>query len=144
MNYVVYLDHKAKELEHLKSGEKTMIIRGAMGRRTPYGEVSVGDIFYVIENKGDGLIKGAAEVEEVFNSEKLTKEESAELIQKYQDKLMLDTGLLKRLSGKRYIELFTISNFEELEPFAFDRTKYPKMDDWLLVEDMDTIRAQKT
>ncbi len=143
MDHIVYIDHKAKELEHLKSGDKTMIIRGAMGRRTPYGEVSVGDILYFIENKGDRLIKGAAEVEEVFNSGKLTKEESAELIEKYQNKLMLDTGLLKRFSGKRYINLFTITNFEELEPFAFDRTKYPKMDDWLLVEDIDTIRAQK-
>ncbi|AKA34282.1 hypothetical protein [Flagellimonas lutaonensis] len=144
MNHIVYLDHKANELENLKSGEKTMIIRGAMGRRTPYGEVSVGDILYFIENKGDGLIKGAAEVKEVFNSGKLTKEESAELIEKHQDKLMLDTGLLKRFSGKRYIELFTITNFEVLEPFAFDRSKYPKMDDWLLVEDMETIKAQKT
>lgn len=55
MNHIVYLNYKAKELENLKSGEKSMIIRGAMGRRIPYGEVSVGDILYFIENKGDGL-----------------------------------------------------------------------------------------
>lgn len=33
MDNVVYLDFKAKELENLKSGQKTMIIRGAMGRK---------------------------------------------------------------------------------------------------------------
>lgn len=54
---------------------------------------------------------------------------------------MLNKGLLNRFSGKRYIELFTITNFEVLEPFAFDRSKYPKMDDWLLVEDMEMVRA---
>lgn len=135
MKHIVYLNHKAKELENLKSGNKTMIIRGAMGRRIPYGKVSVGDMLYFIENNGDGLIKAAAEVLDVFNSEKLTKEESAKLVEKHQDKLMLNSVLIKRLSGKRYIELFTISNFKELEPFTFNRSKYPKMDDWIILED---------
>ena len=142
MNHIVYLDHKAKELENLKSGQKTMVIRGAMGRRTPYGQVSVGDVLYFIENKGDGLIKAAAEVEEVLNSEKLTKEESIALVEKHQDKVLADKDLIKRFAGKRYIQLFTIGHFEELVPLAFDRSKHPKMDDWLLVEDMDTIRTE--
>ena len=141
MNHIVYLDHKAKEFENLKSGEKTMVIRGAMGRRTPYGEVSVGDVLYFIENMGDGLIKANAEVKEVLNSDKLTKEESVELVEKYQTKLMLDKGLLTRFSGKRYIELFTVSNFEIMEPFVFDRSKFPTMDDWLVVEDIEKVRA---
>lgn len=136
MKHIVYLDHKAREFENLKSGKKTMIIRGAMGRRIPYKKVSVGDSLYFIENNGDSLIRAAAEVVDVFNSEKLTKEESSELVQKHQDKLMLDSGLLKRFSGKRYIELFTITNFKELEPFTFNRSKYPKMDDWIILEDI--------
>ncbi len=32
MDYVVYLDAKAGELDNLLSGKKTMIIRGAAGR----------------------------------------------------------------------------------------------------------------
>ena len=135
MKHIVYLNHKAKELENLKSGKKTMIIRGAMGRRIPYGKVSVGDTLYFIENNGDGLIRAAAEVLDVFNSEKLTKEESARLLEKHQDKLMLNGGLLKRFSGKHYIELFTITNFKELEPFTFNRSRYSKMDDWIILED---------
>jgi hypothetical protein len=110
-----------------------------MGRGTPYGKVSVGDILYFIENIGDGLIKAAAGVDEVFNSKKLTKEESDELVENHQDQLMLDTGLAKRLSGKRYIELFTITNVEGLVPFTVDHSKYPKTEDWLLVEDMETV-----
>ena len=35
MDHVVYLDHKAKELDLLEKGVKTMIIRGAMGRKIP-------------------------------------------------------------------------------------------------------------
>ena len=59
-----------------------MIIRGAMDKQTPYGEVSVGDIFYFIENNGDGLIRAAAEVDNVFTSGQLTEEESIVLPKK--------------------------------------------------------------
>lgn len=57
MDSVVYLDHKAKELENIRAGNKNMIIRGAMGRKLPYDRVHEGDILYFIENNGDGFDK---------------------------------------------------------------------------------------
>ena len=50
MDNVVYLDHQARELDNLRSGTKTMIIRAK------------------------------ARVKDVFNSEQLTKTESEELV----------------------------------------------------------------
>lgn len=47
MDHVVYLDARAKELEKLLDGRKTMIIRGAAGRKLPYGKVNKG-IFYTL------------------------------------------------------------------------------------------------
>ena len=52
MDHVVYLDTKAKELDKIGSGDKTMIIRGATGRKMPYGRVNAGDVLYLIENDG--------------------------------------------------------------------------------------------
>ena len=140
MENVVYLDSKAKELDNLKNGNKTMIIRGAMGRKLPYGKVNTGDILYFIENKGDGLIKAKAVVSEVYNSDKMTKEESLELIEKHQDKLLLDKGLMKRFGGKRYLVLITVEDFKEIEPFKIDRSEYGNMDDWLPVGDINKVR----
>mgnify|MGYP006306315703 CR=1 FL=1 len=111
MDHVVYLDAKARELDNIKNGSKTMIIRGAMGRKLPYGRVNEGDTLYFIENKGDGLIKGRARVDEAFHSEKMDKEESLQLVEENQDKLRLDKGLLKRFGGKRYIVLIRIAVF---------------------------------
>ena len=65
MDHIVYLNSKAKEFDSLCSGKKSMIIRGAMGRKLPYGRVNKSDVLYFIENNGDGLIKGKAVVEEV-------------------------------------------------------------------------------
>ncbi|MCG6189342.1 hypothetical protein [Maribellus maritimus] len=137
MDHVVYLDYKAKELQNIKSGQKTMIIRGAMGRKLPYGRVNKSDVLYFVENKGDGLVKAKAIVEEVFNSEKLTKEESVEIVEQNQDKLLLNAGLTKRFSGKRYLVLITIQEFQALKPFKIDRSDYGNMDDWLPVGDIE-------
>ncbi len=140
MDNVVYLDYKAKELENLINGKKTMIIKGAMGRKLPYGRVNISDILYFIENNGDGLVKGKAIVDNVFNSEKLTKEQSIEIVEKHQNKLLLNKSLEKRFSGKRYLVLITIRDFEEIEAFKIDRTEYGNMDDWLAVENIEKVK----
>ena len=47
MDHVVYLDAKAKEFEKLIEGTKSMIIRGAAGRKMPYDRVFKGDWLFV-------------------------------------------------------------------------------------------------
>ena len=89
MDHVVYLDASAKEFELLLTGQKTMIIRGATGRKMPYGRVNQGDILYFINNDSEGLILAKAKVESVFNSDKMTEEESAMLVENHQGKLRL-------------------------------------------------------
>lgn len=143
MDNVVYLDYKAKEFENLRNGKKTMIIRGAMGRKIPHGRVYKSDVLYFIENKGDGFVKGKAIVDNVLNSDILTKEESINLVEQNQDKLQLDSGLKKRFAGKRYLVLISINDFEEIEPFKIDKSAYGNMDDWLPVENIDKVKMIK-
>ena len=139
MDHVVYLDHKAKELENLQQGTKTMIIRGAMGRKMPYGRVNENDVLYFIENKGDGLLKAKARVSDVFLSDKLSKEESIELVEKNQDKLLLDKKMLSRYGGKRYLVLIIIKDFENIGPHKIDLSNYKNMDDWLPLENIEEV-----
>jgi hypothetical protein len=47
MDHVVYVNAKTKELEKLLEGKKTMIIRGAAGRKLPHGRVSKGVLIWV-------------------------------------------------------------------------------------------------
>lgn len=140
MDHVVYLDAKAEELQKILDGSKTMIIRGATGRKMPYGRVDEGDILYFIENKGDGLIKAKAEVKSVFNSEKLTEDESKNLVEENQPKLNLTKLQIKRWAGKRYLVLIEIANISIVSPFTIDKSNYGNMDDWLPVEKIDDVR----
>lgn len=140
MDHVVYLDSKAAELEKLISGEKTMIIRGAAGRKLPYGRVNQGDKLYFIINNGEGLVKAKATVSSVLNSEKLTKEDSISLIKENQNKLNLTEKQLSRWGGKRYLVLIEIEGFAVITPFEIDRSNYGNMDDWLPIEDINSVK----
>ncbi|MBD81004.1 MAG: hypothetical protein CL840_18950 [Crocinitomicaceae bacterium] len=140
MDHVVYLDAKAKELDNLLSGEKNMVIRGAMGRKMPYGRVNSEDTLYFIENKGDGLVKAKAGIRELIQSDKLTKEESVMLVENNQVALKLNPAMFKRFAGKRYLILITVEDVEPLDPFKIDRSEYGNMDDWLPVGDINHVR----
>ncbi len=141
MDHIVYLDAKAKELEQLVNGSKTMLIRGAMGRKLPYGRVNVSDVLYFAENNGDGLIKGKAVVKSLFFSEKMTHEESEKIVTENQQKLQLNSSLAKRFAGKRFLTLIEVENVEKFSPFQFDRSGFGNMDDWLPVGDIEKVKS---
>ena len=140
MDHVVYLDRKANELEKIMSGNKSMIIRGAAGRKMPYGRVNIGDILYLLENDGTREIKAKAEVNFVFNSEKMDSEESTALVDEHQDRLLLTPAQIKRWAGKRYLVLIGLSNPERLKAFSIDMSEYGNMDDWLPVRDIQPLK----
>lgn len=140
MDHIVYLDTKAKEMENLISGKKTMIVRGATGRKLPYNRVSIGDVLYFINNNAEGKVKAKADVTSVFNSDKMTKDESIALVEKQQTKLQLSDAQLKRWAGKRYIVLIEIDKIKEIKSFPIDKRNYKNMDDWLLVDDINKVK----
>jgi hypothetical protein len=140
MDHVVYLDAKAKEMEVLLSGKKTMIIRGATGRKMPYGRVNSDDMLYFINNNAEGVVKAKAKVNRVINSEKMSKEESVSLVEEYQDQLQLTANQFKRWAGKRYLVLIEVEKVQQLKPFPIDKSEYGNMDDWLPVEDIEGVK----
>jgi len=139
MDHVVYLDAQARELENLLSGSKTMIIRGATGRKLPHGRVDAGDTLYFINNNAEGKVRAKAKVKSAFHSEKMTEDESRALVKKNQPKLSLTEKQIKRWAGKRYIVLIEVADVKEIPPFAIDKSKYSNMDDWLPVETIESV-----
>lgn len=143
MDHVVYTDAKAKELAEILNGNKTMIIRGAAGRKMPYGRVSQEDMLYLIENDSSGLVRARAKVVSVFNSEKMSQAESISLVEQNQDKLQLTASQTKRWAGKRYLVLIEIDEVEALDGFRIDRRDFGNMDDWLPVENIERVKIDR-
>lgn len=142
MDHVVYLDAQAEELENLLAGRKTMIIRGATGRKLPHGRVDAGDMLYFINNNAEGAVRAKAKVKNAFHSEKMTEDESRALVKKNQPKLSLTEKQMKRWAGKRYIVLIEVADVKEIPPFAIDKSAYGNMDDWLPVGEIESVIAK--
>jgi hypothetical protein len=143
MDHVVFLDTKAREMENLVKGNKSMIIRGAAGRKLPHGRVNEGDVLYFVNNNGESEVKARGVVASVLNSEKLTVEESFETIIRNQDKLQLPDKQFERLAGKRYLVLIGLDEIEEVRPFRIDKTSFTGMDDWITVGKIGTIAIRQ-
>lgn len=137
MEHLVYCDSKAKVLEKILNGTKTMIIRGAAGRKLPHGRVFEGETLYFLENNGNGLIKAKATVKSVFNSEKMTEDESKALVAQNQGSLNLTDAQILRWAGKKVLCLIEIKDTQPIEPLVLNHQS--NMDDWITVEDISSI-----
>lgn len=137
--HLVYLNHQAKELEKLINNEKTMIIRGAAGKKVPLGgRARVNDIVYFVETGGDQIVSHRGIISAVIETEKMTPVESVAFVDNYQKELNLSKEQYKRWAGKKFLAVFEINCLEAIEPFKYRRDK--NMDDWIITEDINAIK----
>ena len=142
MDHVVYVDAKENEMERLLSGEKTMILRGAAGRKLPYDRIHEGETLYLINNNAEGCVKAIANVKRVIQSGKMTREESFQMLDDFQSGLQLSPAQQKRWGGKRFIVIMELDQVQEIEPIPIDKSDYGNMDDWLPVGSIDSVRSK--
>ncbi len=140
MIHVVYTDNAGKsgerELDKILARSKTMVVRGAAGRKIPHSRVHEGEFLYFME-KGSMKISASAKVISVQNLVKLSDEESTQVLEKHQGKLELTEKqkvrwLKKCLCLVEFAEVKTIA-----PPLEFDHQT--NMDDWLIVEKIEDV-----
>lgn len=135
MIHLVYCDDKSKELDKIITGSKTMVIRGAAGRKLPHSRVFKDEILYFME-KGTKKITATAIVTNVENYIKLDDSEINNIIEKNQDKLKL-TDIQKDRWHKKCLCLVEFSNVKEIKPLDFDHQN--NMDDWLILDKIGDV-----
>lgn len=135
MVHLVYCDNVSKELEKILNGNKTMVIRGASGRKIPHSRVFKDEVLYFME-KGTKKISAKAIVTNVLNYIKLSDEEIANIIESNKEKLAL-TDKQKERWHKKCLCLVEFSNVEVIEPLDFDHQS--NMDDWLILDKIEDV-----
>ena len=140
MVHIVYCYNKGKKgervLDRILSGEKTMVVRGAAGRKIPHSRVFAGETLYFME-KGSLAISAAATVTAVENYVKLTEDEINRVFSDNADALCLTPKQVDRWH-KKCICLVAFSDVKPIAPpLAFD--KQTNMDDWLIAEQVEDV-----
>lgn len=123
MVHLVYCDNTGKsgerELDKMMCGTKTMIVRGAAGRKIPHSRVFEGETLYFIE-KGTAEISALATVKSVQNYVKLSDSEIVKILE--------DNQIKHNLSDKQKVrwhkKCLCLVEFRDIKaidpPLAFD------------------------
>lgn len=139
MVHLIYCDNVGKKgervLDKILEGTKTMVVRGAAGRKIPHSRVFVGERLYFME-KGSALITATAIVKNVQNYIKLTDEEITKILEENQGMLNLSEKQKVRWH-KKCLCLVEFENVEKIEPLDFDHQG--NMDDWLIIEKIEDV-----
>jgi len=135
MVHLAYCDDKEKVLEKILNGTKTMLVRGAAGRKIPHSRVFEGESVYLMK-KGSGKISAKAKVKSVQNYEKLSEEEIRNVLEQNQNKLNLSEKQKDRWH-KKCLCLVEIKDIEKIEPLEFHHQS--NMDDWLIIEKIEDV-----
>lgn len=140
MVHLIYCDNTGKKgervLNKILSGQKTMVVRGAAGRKIPHSRVFAGESLYFME-KGTAQITAGAVVKTVQNHVKLTGAEIETLLMENQSKLCL-TDKQKERWHKKCLCLVAFENVRAIEPpLLFNHQG--NMDDWLILEKIEDV-----
>lgn len=133
MVHVVYCDDKENVLEKILDGTKTMVVRGAAGRKIPHSRVFEGEALYFMK-KGTAKISAKATVESVQNLVKLTDDKIDHALAK--PRLALSEKQKTRWH-KKCLCLVGFKDVQPIEPLDFDHQG--NMDDWLIIEKVEDV-----
>lgn len=137
------MDHICKinkdENEKLRSGTKTMIIRGGAIRKIPYKKVFIGDIVYFTHNGHRGRIYLKASVLNVINESKLTNKKATSLVDANQLKLQLNVHQYKKWTHKKNIVLIEFDAITIIEPIIIDKPWLRSMKKWIPVGNIESV-----
>jgi len=136
MVHLVYCDDKAKVLDKILDGSKTMIVRGAAGRKIPHSRVNEGEVLYFMQ-KGSKKISAKATVTHVENYIKLTDEEITGTLERNQARLNL-TDNQKVRWHKKCLILVEFAGVQKLDQ-TLDFDHQNTMDDWLIIEKIEDV-----
>lgn len=139
MVHLVYCDNVGKKgekvLDKIVEGTKTMVARGAAGRKIPHSRVFEGEALYFME-KGSGQITAKATVTSVQNYIKLEENEIDKVLSDNQCKLNLSEKQKERWH-KKCLCLIEFRGVKTITPLEFDHQE--NMDDWLIIDKIEDV-----
>jgi hypothetical protein len=143
MDHIIYPYCHESELENLSSGKSPMIIRGTQTTSLPYGAVKEGDTLYFIGNEYHNEVRSCGRVSCVIYSEKLSEEESVEMVITYQDRLQLPDDQFYKVAGSKYLTIIGVEKYHDIIPFRIEDKCLDDKRPWISVDDITNFITGK-
>ncbi len=139
MNYLVFLDPQAGELEKILSGVKSMILKECDPARADGRPVSPGDYLYFLRNKEECNLRVKATVVRVLDFTNHPKDELSHNLKEMQPRLQLTEGQYNYWSPKQQILVVEFASAQKIDLVRVDLNKNADQSDWIAFEDFNQI-----
>ena len=132
--------------QKILSGEKTIESRWYKNQYKPWDEIQPGDDIY-FKDSGEP-VKIKAVVEKALQFENLNPDIVRKILKKYgkSDGLGIDTDDFEKyfemFKNKKCCLIIFLKNVRKIKPFDIDKSSFGAMAAWLIVDDINKIKAK--
>ena len=139
MNYLVFLDPQAGELEKILSGTKSMVLREYSSTNVSNPAVSLGDTLYFLRRGGDCDLRVKATVSSARSFTSQIEDDLAQILKELQPRLQLTEEQYDYWSVKKQAQLIEFEGAHKINPIHISAFNTPGESEWMAFEDFDLI-----
>jgi hypothetical protein len=144
MNYLVFLDAKAGELEKILSGVKTMLVKEFDPAHTPSHPLNPGDSLYFLRNKDECALRVKATVVRVLFLTNSLDEDLSHALKEMQTKLQFTEDQFNHWSAKKQVALVEFEDAQKIPEIRIAPDKIKDRTEWIAFEDVSFITQVET
>ena len=139
MNYLVFLDPYAGELEKILSGVKSVILREFNPARPSTQSVRPGDSLYFLRNNGDYTLRVRASVVRVLPVVNALDEDLSRLLKEMQPRLQLIEEQYNYWSAKTQVLLIEFEFAQKIDGIQLAADKIEDRSGWIAFDEFSKI-----
>jgi hypothetical protein len=139
MNYLVFLNPQAGELEKILSGVKSMILKEFHPARTADLSICVGDSLYFLKDYGEPNLRVKANVVRVLAINNNHDNDLARTLKELQPKLQLTEAQYNDWSVKKQVLMVEFESARKIDMIQVALNKITKGGDWIAFDEFSYI-----
>ena len=139
MEHVAILSKKEKFLNKILKGTKTIESRWYSNKKTPYKNISRGDIIYFKET-GEP-INVRCVVKKVLFVDILNEDNITEILNRFGNQIGIGKSYIVNLKNKRYCTLVFIKDVEKIKSFGINKAGFGNMAAWITLDNIERIKV---
>lgn len=136
MNYLVFLDTRAGELEKILSGVKSMILKEFDPAQSPAQPVRPGDCLYFLRNNDECALRVKASVARVLHVENGLNEDLSHTLKEMQTRLQLTEAQYNYWSAKKHILFVEFDSVQKIPVIYAALNKIEDRSEWVAFEEL--------
>lgn len=143
MNYLVFVDTQAGELEKILSGTKRMLVKEYEESQPAGKGVSPGDSLFFIRDRDECDLRVKATVTRVQALMPSGDEDLSHTLKEKQTWLQLTEDQYNHWSIKKQVLLIEFGSAQKIPVIRIALEKVKSRSGWVIVEDLDLIKAKE-